>query len=338
MRSTKINRRGALLGAAGAAGAMAALPGIAQAAPGGPPTASGHLYEIGAGKHRVVVGGVAASMLSWKADGQEMLLTHDPDDVGEGYQGKTILPWANRIDHGAYTFEGQELQVAITEPERDAALHGLMSFVEWSPVHHRADSVVLEHVLPPDYGYPFQLAFRIEYRVDDRGFSSTLSATNVGRGPAPFGTANHTYLAAAPGTRIDDIALEIPADTYYVVNDRLIPTGTAQVEGTDYDFRTARPIGDTTMDTAFTGLHHSGGEAVVRFGRPDVDVELWVDETHRYLQVYTDDDPSTDRPGRAGLTVEPMTLAPNAFVTGDGVIVLQPGQTHTGSWGYRLAG
>ncbi|TWF96230.1 hypothetical protein [Saccharopolyspora dendranthemae] len=93
MRSTQINRRGALLGAAGAAGAMAALPGIAQAAPGGRPTASGHLYEIGAGRSRVVVGGVAASMLSWKVDDQEMLLTHDPDDVGEGYQGKTILPW-----------------------------------------------------------------------------------------------------------------------------------------------------------------------------------------------------------------------------------------------------
>ncbi|MDI2032239.1 aldose 1-epimerase family protein [Saccharopolyspora sp. TS4A08] len=333
----KINRRGALLGAAGAAGAAAVLPGAAQAAPAAPPTANGRLHEIGAGRHRVLVGGVAATVLSWTVDGREMLLTHDPEDVGEGYQGKTILPWANRIDHGAYTFEGEELQVAINEPERDAALHGLMSFVEWSPVSHRADSVVLEHVLPPDYGYPFRLAFRIEFRVDDRGFSSTLSATNVGRGPAPFGTANHTYLAAAPGTRIDDIELEIPADTYYVVNDRLIPTGTAPVEGTEYDFRSARPIGRTTMDTAFTGLHHEGGEAVVRFRRPDVDVELWVDESHHYLQVYTDDDPSTDRPGRQGLTVEPMTLAPNAFVTGDGLIVLQPGRTRTGTWGYRLA-
>ena len=131
--------------------------------------------------------------------------------------------------------------------------------------------------------------------------------------------------------------LQIPADTYYVVNDRLIPTGTESVAGTDYDFRSARPIGGTQMDTAFTGLHHANGEAVVRFRRPDVDVELWVDETHRYLQVYTDDDPSADRPGRAGLTVEPMTLAPNAFVTGDGLITLQPGQTRTGSWGYRIA-
>ncbi|TWF96231.1 hypothetical protein FHU35_121232 [Saccharopolyspora dendranthemae] len=40
-----------------------------------------------------MVGGVAASMLSWKVDDQEMLLTHDPDDVGEGYQGRIVLPW-----------------------------------------------------------------------------------------------------------------------------------------------------------------------------------------------------------------------------------------------------
>ncbi|GAA2775940.1 aldose 1-epimerase family protein [Saccharopolyspora taberi] len=329
----KWSRRTALAAAAGAT-AIPALPAVAAARP----ARGGGIYEISSGRHRVVVDGIAATLLSWQVDGAEVLLTHQPGELGEGYQGKTILPWPNRIENGQYTFGGEELQVPINEPSRSAALHGLMSFVEWSPVRHRQDGVALEYRLPPQYGYPFSLAFHIEYTVDRNGVSSRLTARNTGDTDAPFGTANHSYVAAARGT-IDSIGFELPADTYYVTDDNLIPTGTEPVDGTDYDFRTARELGSTTMDTAFTGLSRgSDGNAVVRFERPGgADVELWVDRTHGYLQVYTDDSPSTDRPPRAGITVEPMTCAPNAFVTGDGLIRLRPGQVHEGAWGYRVA-
>ncbi|CAM03175.1 aldose 1-epimerase [Saccharopolyspora erythraea NRRL 2338] len=334
----KWTRRSAITAAAGVAAATSLTP-TAHARPpaGGGQTALGRLYEIRSGRHRVVVAGVAATLLSWQVDGTEMLLTHDPSWLGEGYQGKTILPWPNRIESGRYTFGGQQLQVPINEPSRQAALHGLMSWVEWQPVRHRGDGVVLEHLLHPHYGYPFTLALQIEFTVDGRGVSSRLSAKNVGDTDAPFGTANHTYIAAS-GPAIDTMGFELPASTYYVTDDNLIPTGTAPVAGTEYDFRSARRIGATKMDTAFTDLaRESGGEAVVRFERPGGQhVELWVDRTHGYLQVYTDDSPSQDRPARAGITVEPMTCAPNAFVTGDGLITLRPGEVHEGRWGYRI--
>lgn len=336
--SRQWSRRAFGTAAAGAA-AMTVLAGraTAQTPAAQASTAQGRVYEIAAGRHQVVVSGVAATLLSWKADGVELLLTHPATDLGEGYRGKTILPWPNRIDHGQYSFGGKNLQVPINEPKRDAALHGLMAFVEWEPVRHDRDRVVLSYVLHPQYGYPFSLRFEIEYRVSGSGVSSTLTAHNGGPTGAPFGTANHTYIAASTG-KIDSIEFELPASTYYVTNDRLIPTGTAPVSGTEYDFRTARPLGQTTMDTAFTGLtRRRDGTAVVRFGRPDGhDVELWVDKTHEYLQVYTDDTPDTNRPARAGITVEPMTCAPNAFVTGDGLIVIPPGGTHRGTWGYRV--
>ncbi|MCA1185670.1 MULTISPECIES: aldose 1-epimerase family protein [unclassified Saccharopolyspora] len=344
---TRWSRRslgGAALAAAGAAGltaAAGALPGAGRAAADPPAGAGrsmhGRLYELRSGRHTAVVAGVAATMLSWQVDGTEMLLTHGADELGEGWQGKTLLPWANRIDGGSYEFGGERLQVPINEPERDCALHGLMGFTEWSPVEHRRDRVVLEHVLPPHYGYPFQLAFRIEFALERGGFRSTLSARNIGSGDAPFATANHTYLAAGTGP-LDDLVLELPADTYYEVDDRLLPTGTSPVAGGEFDFRAARPIGSTVMDTAFTDLARDAeGTATVRFGRSDgSEVALWVDRTHGYLQVYTDDSPETDRPARSGITVEPMTCAPNAFVTGDGLIVLRPGQEHRGSWGYRI--
>lgn len=333
------SRRAALTGAAATAAGFA-FTGNASARPKATLAehpASGRLYELRRGRHRLVVAGVAATLLSWEFDGAEMLLTHRPSDVGEGYQGKTILPWPNRIDQGRYRMGGREYQVPINEPTRQASLHGLMSFVEWSVVETREDRILLEYVLPPQYGYPFSMMFRIEYVLERNGPRCTLWAKNVGEHEAPFGTANHTYLAAAKGS-IDAITLHMPASTYYLTNDRLIPTGTEDVGGTEYDFRSPREIGDTVMDTAFTDVQRQAdGTAIVGFARPGgADVELWVDATHRYLQVYTDDAPESDRPARQGITVEPMTCAPNAFVTGDGVHILQPGDTHRGSWGYRV--
>lgn len=343
------SRRTALSAAAtgAAATAMTITGGSASAAPAPQapatprraPSANGRLYELRSGRHRVTIAGVAATVLSWRVDGQEMLLTHSAYDIGEGYQGKTILPWANRIDAGKYTFDDQELQVPINEPDRNTALHGLMAFVEWEPVRLRHDSVVLEYRLPPHYGYPFQLVFRTEYTVDDDGFTTRLAAYNVGPTAAPFGTANHTYIAAARGS-IDAMTLLLPADTYYTTDDRLLPTGKEPVQGTEFDFREQRDIGETVMDTAFTDLARgSDGTAVIRFGRPGGEnVELWLDEAHPYLQVYTDDAPEADRPKRSGLTVEPMTLAPNAFVSGDGLVTIPTGEAWKGSWGYRVTG
>ncbi|WP_019856337.1 aldose 1-epimerase family protein [Actinopolyspora mortivallis] len=303
-------------------------------------TANGRLYEIRSGRHRAVVAGVAATLLSWRVDGTEMLLTHSADDPGEGYQGKTILPWPNRIDRGSYEFGGRELQVPINEPSRQSALHGLMSFVEWEPVRHRRDSVRLRYRSHPRYGYPFHMEFTVDYAVDRHGVRCTLTAENVGREAAPVGWANHTYVAAGPGGT-DAMELRLPADTYYRTNERLIPTGTASVSGTRYDFRRRHRIGETKLDTAFTGLERDHwGEAVVRIGLEDGrDVLLRVDGAHEHLQVYTDDGASEDRaqPPRSGITVEPSTCPPNAFVTGEDVRVLAPGERHGGSWSLSLS-
>jgi len=298
-------------------------------------TAVGRLYELEHGNQRAVVAGVSATLLSWQVEGKEMLLTHSPDVVGEGYQGKTIVPWPNRIEDGKYTFEGTEYQVPINEPDRNTALHGLLSFIEWQPVSHRRDSVVLEAQQHPNYGYPFHLVFRIEFSLGRHGLRSELTARNVGDGPAPFGTANHTYIAAASGT-IDAMDLRLGASTYYLVDDNLIPTGTAPVAGTEYDFRERRPIGATVMDTAFGDLARDGdGLAVVGFTRPGgQDVDLWMDSSYGYIQVYTDDGATGHAP-RSGLTVEPVSCAPNSFNTGDGLTVIAPGDEWRGAWGLR---
>ncbi len=58
-------------------------------------------------------------------------------------------------------------------------------------------------------------------------------------------------------------------------------------------------------------------------------VEFWADGTQDWGQIYTD-------PSRQAIAIEPMTCGPDAFNEGpthDGVIVLEPGETTSCSWG-----
>jgi aldose 1-epimerase len=342
----RMSRRalGAALAVGAAGAAAAATAGPATSAPASwarrsPPGPNGRLYEIRRGRQRAVIAGVAASLLSWQVDGEEMLFTHPGDVLGEsGYAGKTLLPWCNRIEAGRYTFGGTELQVPVNEPSRNAALHGLLNFVEWEPVRSRRDRVILRYVQPPSYGYPFHLLFTIQYTMERDGITCTLLAKNIGEVSAPYSTATHTYIAAPPGKRIDDITLTLPARGYYRTDENLIPTGKAEVAGTPYDFREPRGIGETVLDTAFADLDVVDGVSVARLERPgSVDVELWMDAGHGFYQLYTDDTPSVARPVRQGLALEPMTAAPDAFNSGDGLVVIEPGRQHVGSFGFRAA-
>jgi aldose 1-epimerase len=107
------------------------------------------------------------------------------------------------------------------------------------------------------------------------------------------------------------------------------------VGGTAYDFREPREIGDTEIDYAFTGLDRDGdGRFRLRLSAPDGwSVALWLDPAYEVVEVFTGDAlPDPDR-RRRGLGVEPMTAPPNAFATGESLLVLDPGETWTGAWG-----
>ena len=58
---------------------------------------------------------------------------------------------------------------------------------------------------------------------------------------------------------------------------------------------------------------------------------FWVDRSYPYLMIFSGD--SIPNFNRRSLAVEPMTCAPNAFRSGDGLIRLEPGSSLTSTWG-----
>ena len=193
----------------------------------------------------------------------------------------------------------------------------------------------MEHVLHAQTGYPYILALAIDYTLDDRGLTVHTEATNRGARPAPFGAGAHPYLAAGTAT-IDSCRLQVPRRPAAVHRRAFGADRLRSGAGTDYDFRAARPIGATQLDTGYYELaRHDDGRARVTLSAPAGGraVSLWQDEHYPYVMVFTGD--ALPEPGRRrqGLAVEPMTCAPNAFNSGDGLLTLAPGETFRGQWG-----
>ena len=302
---------------------------------GGEALASGRQYEIGFGAHRAVVTGVGATLRSCVLHGREVIRSFPAEVRSPAGHGQVLAPWPNRLRDGRYQWEGQTLQVPLSEPARGNAIHGLVRWQQWEAADRRPEGVRLRHRIHPRDGYPFLVDVEIDYSLSSDGLTVTAVATNPGAAAAPFGIGFHPYLVPGDGV-VDGWTLTVPAARRLVTDDGGIPTGSQPVEGTTFDFRGDRAVGAAVLDTAFTELVRDGaGRAVttVASGEHRGDrVSLWVDGSFRALMVFTGDTLGPELRRRA-VAVEPMTCPPNALATGEGVIRLEPGSRWEGRWG-----
>ena len=296
--------------------------------------------ELSYGGQRVGVVTLGGGLRSYEVAGADLLDGFRAGGRPTSGRGQVLAPWPNRIEDGSYEFEGKRMQLPLTEPQNGNAIHGLVRGATWSLVEQEPDRVLLEYVLEPQPGYPFAVAFRIEYALSASGLAVTTAAQNFGVEPCPYGLGQHPYLTLGTPS-VDTLRLEVAAETVLISDQRGLPVRSESVAGTEFDFRAGRTIGPTVLDNAYTGLERgSDGRARVLLDDPDggSGLTLWVDESYAYLMVFTGDSlPDVDR---RSIAVEPMTCPPNAFRTGESLIHLGAGESTASTWGIepRLAG
>jgi aldose 1-epimerase len=294
---------------------------------------SGEQIELASGDQRVVVVEVGGGLRSYTVAGRDVLDGYGEGEMATAGRGQVLIPWPNRIEDGSYEFAGEQHHLPLTEPEARNAIHGLVRWASWSAATRDVDRAVMEYMIHPQPGYPFSLALRIEYSLSGDGLRVATMATNTGRSPCPYGSGAHPYLTVGTST-VNSALLRAPGRTVMRFDGRGIPTGSAPVEGTEYDFREPRAIGETKLDNAFTDLERDDdGLARVELRNPatGAGITVWLDGSYLYLQLFTGDPlPSVSR---RSLAVEPMTCAPNAFRSGEGLLVLGSGESTTAAWG-----
>ena len=295
---------------------------------------SGDQFEISAAGYVAVVTESGAALRSLSHHGRDLVNGFDADEMSSGGRGQLLMPWPNRIRDGRYSFGGRDLQLALTEPARNNASHGLARWAAWTVEEHTATSVSLGYRVMAQTGYPWTVDLHVLYDLSADGVRVTQTATNLSPAPAPYASGAHPYLCV--GDAIEELELEVPAATRVLVDDRQLPTGTEPVAGT-YDFRSPRRIGDIVLDDGFGDLHREDGRAtvVLRDRATDRGVALWVDEHHHWLQVFT---PPSEG-ARPGLAVEPMTAPADAFNSGTDLVTLASAGTDgdelSVSWGIQ---
>ncbi|MFT7775528.1 aldose epimerase family protein [Roseateles sp.] len=165
-----------------------------------------------------------------------------------GFFGAVVGRYANRIGGAAFTIDGNEHRLAANEGSNQ--LHGgsegfdrrTWTVIDHGPLHLR----LALHSPDGDQGYPGAVDAEVEYRVDLARAAVTLRFDARTTAPCPVSLTSHPYFNLEGGTTpVLGHRLRVAASQMLPVRADMIPTGElAAVDGTPFDLRRARRIGD----------------------------------------------------------------------------------------------
>ena len=162
----------------------------AESTPGPP---SGEQFVITHAGREATITQVGATLRRYRVDGHDVLDGFPEQERASDGRGQVLAPWPNRIAEGRYRYGGRECQAPLNEVSRRTAIHGLVRWLDWSPVAREGASVSLACPIRPQPGYEWRVDLQVTYAVHDRGLTVRLQAVNRGQERAPFGAGFHPY-------------------------------------------------------------------------------------------------------------------------------------------------
>jgi len=205
------------------------------------------------------------------------------------YIGSLVGRYANRIANARFTLDGKTYTLAAND--HGNSLHGgNVGFdkVMWTVEKNGDSSLRLTYKSKDgEEGYPGNLNVQIIYTLGSDN-SLKLDYTATTDKSTPVNLTNHSYfnLSAGKDTTILNHQLQLNADKYTPVNDKLIPTGEiTDVKGTPMDFTTAKAIGND-LQKVKGGFDHNW---ILNRNSNDLEkaAAVYEPKTGRYMEVFT---------------------------------------------------
>jgi aldose 1-epimerase len=251
------------------------------------------VLELRAGTSRVVLDEVHGGRLErLVADRRDLLVPPDVDD--HNYGAFPMAPWAGRVRHGQFSFDGVDYRVPCNHPPH--AIHGIARDRRWRVDESSGSSARLSTRLDAPWPFGGQVVQRFDLTAGELRLTMEVHAAER---PMPATCGWHPWWYRNPPDAPSPVELELHADAMYARDEEGIPTG--ELVG-------VRP---PPWDDCFTRL--GAPVAVLRWpGAAAVTVET----DCSCVVVFTE-------PEHA-LCVEPQSGPPDAFNLGSAAVV-RPG-------------
>jgi len=213
----------------------------------------------------------------------------------EQYFGAICGRTANRIANGKFSLEGCEYQLATNNGPNN--LHGgikAFNSVVWDAQQLDEKTIKFTYLSKDgEEGFPGNLFVTVVYHLADDNtleiyYEATADKTTI------INLTNHSYfnLSGEGDPYIGDHTLMIHADYYLPTNDVAIPLGKPEkVEGTPFDFRTERTIGERIEEDNTQLIYGNGYDHNFNIKRNGDDLEFCAKavspKTGIILEIYT---------------------------------------------------
>lgn len=282
-----------------------------------------------------VISPVGASLMELTLSGNKAIEQVAPGRP-ELYAGVVMAPWSGRIAAGKWIDEtGAEHSLAINEPARNNALHGLVYDKSFEVKKSTSSSVELVIDIAATDGYPHALRLAVSYELDDGELFASFAVKNLSETKAPFGIGFHPYISTAWADA--PLQLQVSAGSVLELNENMIATGTDRVSDTGKDLRGGKDLTEVMLDDDFTDLDFVHGISTTTLLTASGNgLEVWQEDVFKHTVIYTPEEFPTAAGSIKAIAIEPSSSEVNAFNTKQDLLVLSPGETRSGSWGIRL--
>lgn len=216
----------------------------------------------------------------------------------EPFLSVLIGRYGNRIKDGKFTLNGKKYELAINNAPNH--LHGGPTGFHtkvWDAMQVHDNAVVLKYTSPyGEEGYTGELNVWVAYTFTDKNelvikYQATTNKLTI------VNLTNHGFFSiqgiANPTPTIDNIICTINANYYLPIDSTSIPTGEIlKVDGTPFDFRTPKPIGqdinaDNEQIKNGTGYDHNFVLNKEEEGELSFAAKIYDPVSGRTMEVYT---------------------------------------------------
>jgi aldose 1-epimerase len=275
------------------------------------------LLELSAGDYALTIAPeIGGSLRSFTWRGEPLLRTATGPSVLDA-ACFPLVPFSNRIAHGRFEWEGQQVQLSPNFPGFDHPhpLHGFGWTSAWEVLRSDGSSAELEHRYPGGE-WPWPYVARQSVRLTPEGLVLSLSVTNLGDSAMPAGLGFHPYFP-----RHERTVLAVQHKGEWQNDPDCLPQALIERDA-PCDWWQGKPVATRMVDTVYTDR---AGPITIAWQDRQMGLTIECSPALAHTAIFV---PA----GADWFCVEPVSHPTNALNLGQasgGMHVLQPGDTYS---------